>query len=242
MRDGRIFRIDAIDARLEPRDWSFAEDNAGKIAQLWSEALAANPALWNGRVLLQHWGETAAEGDRKIFRAGYFETDYSSFLAWRAAGSPEFGQPGWRVRNGFAMAALRASDGAFLLGEMGAHTANAGMVYFAAGTPDPSDIIEGRVDLFGSVVRELEEETGLLPREVAIGDGWTVVTDTGRVAFMREVLIDLPADEARSLIRARLAGQAEPELSDIVIVRDTGDIDAGRMPAFMQHYLQDALR
>lgn len=241
MRDDRIFRIDAIDARHEPRDWPFAHDNAGKIAQLWREKLAANPALWNGRVLLQHRGETVAEGERTIFRAGYFETDYSCFLAWRAAGSPEFGEPGWRVRNGFAMAALRASDGAFLLGEMGPQTANAGMVYFAAGTPDPSDLVEDRVDLFGSVVRELEEETGLAPHEVAIGEGWTVVTDTGRVAFMREVRIDLPAEEARAMIRARLAEQAEPELSDIVIVREAGDIDAGRMPVFMQHFLRDAL-
>ncbi len=50
------------------------------------------------------------------------------------------------------MGAVRASDGAFLLGVMGAHTANAGKIYFPAGTPDPDAMSSGEtVDLAGSV-------------------------------------------------------------------------------------------
>ncbi len=68
------------------------------------------------------------------------------------------------------MAALRSADGAFLLGEMAPHTANAGQIYFAAGTPDLSDVFDGRVDLTASVKRELREETGMAADETKFDD------------------------------------------------------------------------
>ena len=59
------------------------------------------------------------------------------------------------------MGAVRASDGAFLLGVMDAHTANAGKIYFPAGIADRSDVVGETVDLAGNVMREVAEETGL---------------------------------------------------------------------------------
>ena len=120
------------------------------------EAQRANPQLWNGRVLL---------GRHPVFAgshltAGYFETDFASFLAWR-----DWGFPDRDVFNGFGMGALRCADGAFVLGEMGQHTSNAGRIYFPSGTPDLDDVRDGALDISGSVARELEEETGLVPGE-----------------------------------------------------------------------------
>ena len=64
------------------------------------------------------------------------------------------------------MGALRASDGAYLLGVMGPQTVNAGKVYFPAGVPDLDDIVDDRVDLARNVRREMAEETGLRPRRL----------------------------------------------------------------------------
>ena len=95
------------------------------------------------------------------FRADYFEADFASFLAWRDWGFPDKG-----VFNGFGMGALRGSDGAFVLGEMAANTANAGRIYFPSGMSDPCDVRDGAFDIAGSIMREVEEETGLDPSPI----------------------------------------------------------------------------
>lgn len=229
VENGTIVRLSRVDAVVEPYDWAFARENAGKIAAHWADISAGKPAMFNGRVMLQH---RAAIRDG-VFEAGYFETDYAAFMTWRDAG-----HPGPAIRNGFAMAALRASDGAFLCGKMGDHTANAGKVYFAAGTPDRDDARpDGTLDLAGSVTRELGEETGLRVEELIVGESWTALIEQGRIAFMREVRIDLPAYEARALMLERMKDLEEEELSDIVIVRDLAETVKHDMPPFMRRYL-----
>jgi 8-oxo-dGTP pyrophosphatase MutT (NUDIX family) len=227
--DGEIVRLERVEAKVEAFDWAFGRERADEIAAHWEKISAGKPAMFNGRVMLQH--RAAIEGG--VFHAGYFEADYAAFMSWR-----DFGHPGPVIRNGFAMAALRAADGAFLLGRMGDHTANPGKVYFAAGTPDREDARpDGTLDLAGSVTRELCEETGLTLDEITVEERWTAVIVPGRVAFMRPVGIDLPAEAARDLMLARIARQDEPELSDIVIVRNLADCAAYDMPPFMTSYL-----
>ena len=106
--------------------------------------------------------ETRADGATRL-RGEYFETAFRQFP--RLA---RFRFPRASVCNGFSMAALQSSDGAFLLGEMAPHTANAGAIYFAAGTPDLQDVFDDRVDLTASVTRELEEETGIRADETSM--------------------------------------------------------------------------
>lgn len=224
-----ILEVARIEARIEPFDFAFDEQYGAAIDADWAARLARQPALFDGVVLLQHRLEIA-DG---VARAGYFATRYSRFLAWR--------HRGWRmgaVRNGFAMAALRASDGAFLLGRMGGHTANAGQVYFAAGTPDLDDVTpDGRVDLAGGAVRELGEETGLTPDEVVFEDRWTLVIGGPWCACLRPARLRMPAEEARAVILSRIAGQADPELSDVVIARSPADLARHACPAFLAAYL-----
>lgn len=229
VENGTIVALRGVSAQVEPYDWAFAREHRAAIAAHWARISAGKPAMFNGRILLQH---RAAIHDG-VFEAGYFEADYAAFLTWRDAG-----YPGPAIRNGFAMAALRASDGAFLCGRMGEHTANAGKVYFAAGTPDRDDIRpDGTLDLAGSVTRELTEETGLRLDELAVGEGWTAVIEHGRIAFMRDVALAWPADTARALMLARMKDLEEEELSDIVVIRHLAETQAHDMPGFMRRYL-----
>ncbi len=119
---------------------------------------------------------------------------------------------------------------------MGEHTFNAGQVYFPCGTPDPDDVIEGRVDLDSSVRRELKEETGLDMDEFTVEPSWTAVIDGTLIAQIKVMRSALRADELRTRILGNLASQQQPELADICIVRGPADVDPA-MRSFIKAFL-----
>ena len=140
-------------------------------------------------------------------------------------------------RNGFGMGALQCADGAFVLGEMGQHTSNAGRIYFPSGTPDLDDIRDGTVDISGSVARELEEETGLAPGEYESEPHWHCISTGHAVAMIRMLRVDMPGDVVRDRIVANLAAQRQPELSAIHLVRDARDLTSA-MPRFVTAFIE----
>jgi 8-oxo-dGTP pyrophosphatase MutT (NUDIX family) len=223
----RIVPIDRLDIAVAPFRWPFAENRRDDIAAHFEVRRRTTPQLWNGRVLLMRDFVIAGSA----LRGRYFETGFADFLAWR-----DWGFPDPVVVNCFPMGALRASDGAWLMGVMSDRTANPGRIYFAAGTPDRDDLRGGTVDLLGNVLREIGEETGLTAADLTISPGWHAVVDGPRVAMMKPVAVRLPAAEARARILRHLADEKEPELSDIRIVRSLADLDLA-MPRFITAYL-----
>ncbi len=224
----RIHRVRVLDLAFRPWRWPFAEARREEIAAHFAEKRRETPQIWNGRVLLGRDPEFA--GDR--FRASYFETDFASFLAWRDWGFPDKG-----VFNGFGMGALRCADGAFVLGEMGRHTSNRGRIYFPSGTPDLDDISGDTVDIAGSVVREVEEETGLTSADYRGDPHWDCVVSGSAIAIIRLLHAELTGEAMRARIESNLARQEQPELSAIHLVRGRGDLTAA-MPAFVTAFIE----
>jgi 8-oxo-dGTP pyrophosphatase MutT (NUDIX family) len=231
-----LLEVAELDLAFESSRWEFAERQAAAIATHWARLTKAKPSLFNGRVLLlgKRLIETRPNGTLAL-KGVYFETDYADFLAWTA-----FGHPGGPIDNCFAMAALRSDDGAFLLGEMAHHTYSAGQIYFPAGTPDPDDVFDDRVDLEASARRELLEETGLLADETSIEPGWTVVIASQRIACMKLMTFPLPAIPLKARIEAFLARDPLAEFVRMHIVRDPDDVDEERVPSFVADYLRYA--
>ncbi len=228
-----IVRVKTIDLRLEDYDWRFAAEETTRIDAHWERLREEKPALFDGRVLLSH--RVAIEEGR--LHGACFETGYKSFLAWR-----DFGFPGAGVTNLFAMPALRAADGAFMLGEMNATTANAGRLYFPAGTPEPADVNpQGLVDFEANILRELEEETGLSPGDVTLDADWVVVFAQPLVACMKVARSALDATALLARFAAFNALQTDPELARLVPVYGPDDYDAKSMPDFMLRYMAYAL-
>jgi 8-oxo-dGTP pyrophosphatase MutT (NUDIX family) len=222
-----IHRVTTLDLSFHSRPWPFAEQRRAEIDAHFSVKAREKP-IWNGRILLAHNPEFAA--DR--FSASYFEADFASFLAWR-----DWGFPDVSVFNGFGMGALRCADGAFVLGEMGQHTSNAGRIYFPSGTPDLDDISGGAVDISGSVAREVLEETGLTPADYRAGPHWDCVVSGSAIAMIRILHVDLAGDALRARIEANLARQRQPELCAIHLVRGVNDLTAA-MPRFVTAFVE----
>ncbi|KRQ01754.1 hypothetical protein AOQ72_09990 [Bradyrhizobium yuanmingense] len=228
MKSPVIHRVATLDLAVRPIVWPFAEERRAEIAAHFAEKQRERPKIWNGRILL---GRDAVFSDGYL-RATYFETDFASFLAWR-----DWGFPDKAVFNGFGMGALRASDGAFIMGEMAPHTANAGRIYFPSGTPDLDDVRDGALDIPGSVVREVGEETGLTAADYRIEPGWHCVVTGPTIAMLQVINLDIPGDVARARIETNLARETEPELSAIHLVRGTSDLRPS-MPRFVTAFVE----
>lgn len=223
-----VIAIERLDFAFSPQPWPFAVERRDEIDAHFAACRRDRPALFDGPTLLLH---RHALGDG-VLSGAFLRTNFASFLAWR-----DWGFPDATMRNCFAQAALRGSDGGFLLGVMGGHTANAGRAYFPGGTPDTSDIVGDRVDMLASVTRELFEETGLDAATLAVEPGWTMIVDGARLALLKTMRAAVPAAELRRAILGHLAREDEPELSDIAVVTGEGDL-SGAIPPFVHAFLR----
>jgi 8-oxo-dGTP pyrophosphatase MutT (NUDIX family) len=224
-----VVAVERVAMRFAPRPWPFAVERRAEIDACFVQLQHAQPALWNGRVLMMYEHTLTA----KELSGSFLETDFASLLAWRA-----FDFPDRAIKVCFPMSALLSSDGAFLLGLMAPHTANAGQLYFPTGTPDTDDVRGDTVDFDGSLLRELAEETGLTPADVTVARDWHAVLAGPRIPVIKLVQSAEPAAALRARILAFLAREREPELCDIVIVRSRADLDT-RMPDFVTAFLTD---
>ena len=143
--------VNHVEVRFDPTPHPFELANAQAIEANWQAEHAANPALFDGKVVLL--SQLALDGDR--LTGTCHPVRYATMLYWRK----NKGNQG--IWHSFAFAVLVASDNALVAIRMGPQTANAGRVYFAAGSFEPSDVVDGLVDLTGNMHREVLEETGL---------------------------------------------------------------------------------
>jgi 8-oxo-dGTP pyrophosphatase MutT (NUDIX family) len=221
-----IATVTQIEARLEDWRWHWSENNREVIAAHWQTLSANNENIFDGTVLLMHRG--ALKGD--LYQSGYFKTPYSHFMALR-----DLGVPDPSVRNGFSCAALKTQDGAYLLGIMAEHTSNACKIYFAAGTPDLEDCHGDRVDIEGSALREMQEETGFSSDDVQQEGRITLVDEGFRVAFLCHMTLKMTAQSALERFAQWNSRQTAPELAGLHVVRSKADL----RPAQMHPYLLD---
>ncbi len=219
-----IYRLNTVDLHLNTSEpWQFEEENAQAIKVNWQTLVTENPDLWDGKVLSLYNYSIHGNG----FSGRLVEVNYSAFLAWRDWGFPDRG-----AKNLFGCVVLRSKEGHLIFGKMASNTATAGLVYPPGGNLDLNDIrSDGTVDIFGSIARELEEETGFKIEDGELGD-ILVINDGPRIAIARILTLPLSADTIRAKISHFNANLENPELEDAFVITSTADLQAHRVPPY----------
>lgn len=215
-----ILPVDAVEVRLDPGPHPFARSNAAAIAENWRQETAANPALFDGAVVLL--SELAYRDGRLVGRC--HAVNYSTFMLWRRR------RENSGAEHAYAHAMLVAGDNALVAIRMGPHTVNAGHVYFAAGSFEPIDFRDGLVDVDFNMIREVGEETGLDLSMAERGQRYHALSTASGTVIFRRYRVAEPADELARRITAFVAAETEPEIEGPVIIRHAGDLPDGLMP------------
>ncbi|MEQ1719186.1 MAG: NUDIX hydrolase, partial [Hyphomicrobium sp.] len=120
-----------------------------------------------------------------------------------------------------------------VLGRQHAGHINAGLAYLPGGFIDGRDVAaSGEIDIRASIARELAEETGLGPAEIMPDPGFLLTEVAAHVSFAVTYRSHFTADALAARIRAHIAADPDPELSDVVIVKGPDDIAHLAMPHY----------
>lgn len=210
-----LVRLDSTQLTVTEAPLAFAERHADAIAGHWRRQVAARPRLWNGPQFL--FTDVRLHGG--VLHGTAHRTDYAAFLFWRD-----------HRRDGSAVHITGASlgvttDGAIIAARMADHTANAGQIYFPAGSLDPGDVAGGRIDITGNIRRELAEETGLEP-PLADFDPAMVAASIDHAWYVaRRCRLALSFAECEARVRAHQAATGDDELAELIAIRSRDDTD-----------------
>jgi len=224
-----IIPIRDIDIRFVPEPLSMPSGLRDQVPATWARLSAVNPKIWDGRILgVSGIGGGPPPVDNGVLSGEAREYAYSAFLTWRELGTPEIG-----IRNLFGSAVVISSDKSLLLGKMADWTGNAGLIYPAAGSLEPRDVVDGRVRVLDSLTRELNEEMGLEASEAQVGPTLAIF-EGPRVSVARGLHFSEDTDTLLGRVRANLEAQSERELADVVAVRTRRELEAaGEFPPYV---------
>ncbi|VVT25746.1 NUDIX hydrolase [Rhizobium sp. EC-SD404] len=224
---GAVIPLSQISIRIIPEPHPFEIAHRGAAEEAWQRIHRANPALFNGTVMLH---STMDVEDGRLTTLAH-RVPYSALLFFLEQ------RPVERCWHLFGSALLISSDNRMVLIRMGDRTANAGLVYSPCGSLDLSDVVGDAVDIDGNMRREVLEETGLDLRTARAEPQYGMVETGGVVIIVRRFFFDLPASELVERARAHISAETDPEIDDVFSV---GTDDAPRSD--YQFYMEDLLR
>lgn len=223
MNGKNIRELEGVDIALSKMPLSYALSHKDKIDANWCEEIQQNPMLFNG----PFYFASKVFIEQNCLKGLFHRTEYKTLLYWRK--DKRQNKP-WHI---FSSAVIVSADNGFVVGEMAAHTANAGAIYFPAGSIDDDDIINGKVDFIGNMRREVREETGL-DLDCFKEDNRFYMTSYNRtISLFRLYRSSLQGKDIQQQIQAVLATQEKRELQDVSLIYNADDLSRS------SRYIQD---
>jgi 8-oxo-dGTP pyrophosphatase MutT (NUDIX family) len=217
---GAVVPVKSVDVVLDPAPHPFETANAEAIEANWRLEYAANPRLFDGTMVLLSELRLTAEGH---LAGRCHAVRFATMLYWRKnKGSQD-------IEHCYAHAALVSADDALVAIRMGRHTANPGRVYFAAGSFEPGDFVNGHVDAHGNMRREVMEETGLDIAPARQDAHYHLYSLNGSTVLFKRYWLDDEADALAAGISAFVAAETDPEIEGPVIIRRSEPLPEGTL-------------
>jgi 8-oxo-dGTP pyrophosphatase MutT (NUDIX family) len=204
-----VFPVAAVNLHVLDGEHPYCQAKREDIARNWDAEVTANAALFDGRMVFQHRLALAEDG---IAGQGYI-VPFSTLMYWRRQ------QDRGGAMHLFAYPVIESSDGALVAIRMGAHTANAGQVYFACGSLETADVFDGRCDIDYNMRREVLEETGLDLAEARPGEGYHASHFRRALNIFRMFSFDMTADEMIERIERHMTVAEDQEIAGAVAIR-----------------------
>ncbi|MBB4120599.1 NUDIX hydrolase [Martelella radicis] len=209
--ENEAFPIREIDIRVRDEDPLGLERYEAAVSANWEREKAANPHLFNGRLVTLnqvHLCDGAVRATGQI-------VPYAYHLWWRrqAEKPPTF--------HSFGMPVIQSADDAIIAIRMSRTTANAGKVYCASGSLEEDDIVDGRIDLDANMEREVAEETGLKLADMEAAPGYFCAWWGQIVMFYRFFRSPLGADALLASVHDHMRRDTEKEIDAVLAI--TGD-------------------
>lgn len=226
---GVILEISTAELVVDPDPHPFLRSEGAQIQLNWREEVAANPALFDGQLLLNR--EIHIEDGH--LKAISHLVPFSAFLWWRK--QPER----LGAAHLFAVAVIVSSDRAVIAIRMGQHTANPGKVYCAAGSLDHHDIVGNHVDFEANMRREVAEETGLDLHRARPGDQMYGLWRDRAFTIFRYFHFAETSAQLLDAIKDHMVRDQEKEIAGPVAIfsADPSAYDFGAfMPLILDHY------
>ncbi|TCD15180.1 hypothetical protein [Oricola cellulosilytica] len=194
---------------LSQKPLPYVAGNRAEVDAYWRACVSTNPRLWNGPFFMFD-GVRIEDG---VLHGTGYRTDFATFLHWRAHGRSQ------ELVHITGTSLPVTEDGALFAVQMAAHTANAGEVYFPAGSFDPNDLRNGVFDVAANIGRELLEETGFLLECDRPDEGFVAVFENGCLHVAKQSRLPGCFGTCAAMLSSHQLATGDDEIESAIAIR-----------------------